>query len=78
MFSSINNKLNSISNGYPNRRTPFMLINNEINVKITEKGIKRGLHSILWERNQQKLRRNSVSFELVTKYLRNPIMTSIL
>jgi hypothetical protein len=43
MFNSINHKLNSISNGYPNRRTPLMLINNEMNVKNTEKGIKRGL-----------------------------------
>ena len=69
MFNSLNNKLNSITNGYPNRRTPLMLINNEMNAKNTEKGIKRGLHSILWQRNQQKLRRNSVSFELVLKYL---------
>ncbi len=37
MFNSINNKLNSITNGYPNRRTPLMLINNEMNVKNTEK-----------------------------------------
>ncbi len=79
MFNSINHKLNSISNGYPNRRTPLMLINNEMNVKNTEKGIKRGLHSILWQRNKQKLRRNSVSFELVIKYLsEKPIMISIL
>jgi hypothetical protein len=37
MFNSINNKLNVISNGYPNRRTPLMLINNGINGKNTEK-----------------------------------------
>jgi hypothetical protein len=63
MFNSINNKLISTSKDCPNKRTPLMIINNEINEKNVEKGKKRGLHPILWERNQQKIKRNSVSFK---------------
>jgi hypothetical protein len=51
MFNSINNKLISTSKDCPNKRTSLMIINNEINEKNVEKGKKRGLHSILWERS---------------------------
>jgi hypothetical protein len=63
MFNSINNKLISTSKGYQNKRTHLIIINNEINEKSVQKGNKRGLHPILWERNQKKIKINSVSFK---------------
>ncbi len=62
MFDSVNNKLIVLSNGKPNQRTPLMLINNEINEKISQKGKKRVRHEVLWEKNKRKLLKDSVSY----------------
>jgi hypothetical protein len=62
MFNSVNNKLIVLSNGKPNQRTPLMLINNEINEKISQKGKKRVRHEVLWEKNKRKLLKDSVSY----------------
>jgi len=62
MFNSVNNKLINISNGCPNQRTALMLINDEINIKNSEKRKKRKSHPLLWEENKRKLMRNSVCF----------------
>jgi hypothetical protein len=64
MFDSVNNKLIVLSNGKPNQRTPLMLINNEINEKISQKGKKRVRHEVLWEKNKPKLLKDSVSYQL--------------
>ncbi len=62
MFNSVNNKLIVLSNGKPNQRTPLMLINNEINEQISQKGKKRVRHEVLWEKNKRKLLKDSVSY----------------
>jgi hypothetical protein len=62
MFNSVNNKLIVLSNAKPNQRTPLMLINNEINEKISQKGKKRVRHEVLWEKNKRKLLKDSVSY----------------
>ncbi len=62
MFNSVNNKLIVLSNGKPNKRTTLMLINNEINEKISQKGKKRVRHEVLWEKNKRKLLKDSVSY----------------
>jgi hypothetical protein len=62
MFDSVNNKLIVLSNGKPNQRTPLMLINNEINEKISQKCKKRVRHEVLWEKNKRKLFKDSVSY----------------
>lgn len=65
MFNFLSNKLIELSNGSPNKRTPLLLINSELNQKVNEKGKKRVSHPFLWERNKQKIFRHSVNFKLI-------------
>ncbi len=62
MFNSVNNKLIVLSNGKTNQRTPLMLINNEINEQISQKGKKRVRYEVFWEENKRKLLKGSVSY----------------
>jgi hypothetical protein len=64
MFNSVNNKLIVLSNGKPNQKTPLMLINNEINGKISQKRKKRVRHEVLSEKNKRKSLKDSVSYWL--------------
>jgi len=56
MNTNLINKLNNV----PNRRTPLVMIENEINLRRSEKGLKRKRHQLLDKKEVKKRLKNCV------------------
>jgi hypothetical protein len=67
MDQSFRTKLLQISNGKPNKLSPIELIEVELKNKSQEIG-KSSSHPITWEKNVQKIRKNSVSIYFLFNY----------
>jgi hypothetical protein len=67
MNQSFRSRLLRLSNGEPNKETPINLLHEEFEKKSLEKG-KRVSHPLTWEKNKNKILKNSVSFTLIRKF----------
>jgi len=47
--------------GCPDQGSVLKVLDNELNVKANEKGVKRMRHEFLWKDNQRKFKKNSVN-----------------